>query len=1012
MHADEAAVGDVPAHYFVQWTPDTPTLSPPADLSEQWMQQQLDTLQLQLNAVDSRCPISAALCRVCSSEKKKKKKKKKIHVFVCRLTRMIRESYGSFVEAMHEIRLLEQTATSTGVTATNARVHLRAVQGDLIAPGLQLLCAVRRGRRCGAAVALLERVAEQRTLLEEARAALRDERFGDCLRVAATVEAQHKQQQTACKAEQLMAAEAVQLREEASAALRRGEGYLCRVTREDQWSADAFAKYYSALLGAGDDMATVAARLSVVHRTLLRLADKAILHGLQAHVEKEKSHPAAAGVAQPTPVASSSSSTLGGQQKLDRMKELFNAIDPASYLAECRRCCNHVLWAMRLQCLITQYFAANSPPEHATCMTLRNRIWAELSRRVNAGFASKAVYGLSYLQLIEWYRLGMTMAAAGQDFGKDTSVEAKMQKSLNGVLARWARSTHAKNLTHLRELLCAEPWSSSSEVAPARNGVKDAVMFVFDPLVHSVSLVKWINPLSAVSQGESAGAKEDDEDEEEPSALRTDFVEEDDDDDEPAGAGSGADAKNDNNNNNNIVSSKASHNRRPSGTDLKRLRKSGAASGKDDDGAADDVPDASSKNVACESGQFAISCFRQYHALMEHLPSMTLILSRSTQSLWRYYVLTVWQFFVEQSNNINVSSKVEVSDGLAAVLEESRKMCLSDVEGASQGSNPFEGGVSLLADLFGESVIASRSNSAAAVQREESSSKLRGSAVKDPNDVDYKVPRAVLNPMSAAEMDAAQTVFGMQARCVATETLQSVQGSVLSMRDAALQRLQGQLGLPRMTAFFDTEVSMLHELTDIVFDRCTTAIVAPVELARAILQCPLWCDAADSLGAPAQPSLSGGAAVLTASQPPYLQDLLKRTRQFAAFVRRANLGRSTVSSLWSYFVSCAMSGLLSGYAAVKRCDDFGRSQMLLHLTTFADECGRHTSMRPLPMLERVRSYLQAFFEKEHVMENWIAQFHYQYDEPALVNLLNVAHPKISRKDKTAALAKIKQWKGN
>lgn len=83
--------------------------------------------------------------------------------------------------------------------------------------------------------------------------------------------------------------------------------------------------------------------------------------------------------------------------------------------------------------------------------------------------------------------------------------------------------------------------------------------------------------------------------------------------------------------------------------------------------------------------------------------------------------------------------------------------------------------------------------------------------------------------------------------------------------------------------------------------------------------------------------------------------------------------------------------------------------MRIHCDAFASECERLCPLRPLPMVERVRAYIQAYFEKERVVE-WMNNFHYQYDEASLVALLAVAAPKLGRKERSAALAKIKSWK--
>lgn len=54
-------------------------------------------------------------------------------------------------------------------------------------------------------------------------------------------------------------------------------------------------------------------------------------------------------------------------------------------------------------------------------------------------------------------------------------------------------------------------------------------------------------------------------------------------------------------------------------------------------------------------------------------------------------------------------------------------------------------------------------------------------------------------------------------------------------------------------------------------------------------------------------------------------------------------------------------------------------------------------------------YVNAYFEKDNVMQ-FVDQYHYQYEQHLLVALLNISAVKMSRKDKAAALAKIKDYK--
>ena len=338
----------------------------------------------------------------------------------------------------------------------------------------------------------------------------------------------------------------------------------------------------------------------------------------------------------------------------------------------------------------------------------------------------------------------------------------------------------------------------------------------------------------------------------------------------------------------------------------------------------------------------------------ERLPESALFaVSAALNSLWRYYVSSCWNLFVFQSS----SEAPPTSDALGRLLREARALA----EPLSQGGNSNE---SSLLQLFNSP---DDSNSLPA------SAQVTLRRLAD-GSVDYSCVSPTISPNCQLQGSA-----GLQCRLVAAESLSVVCLAV------SLAPLASSL----------SSLSLAPELRDILLEAAALGVLPPLaDLIRSVAASSLYVD---------QPENS------PQSQPLYLTDLLRRIRLFSSTLRQQGLPAPTLSSLWSYFVAAAMTLLLNTFASVRRCDDRGRNLMRIHCDAFASECERLCPLRPLPMVERVRAYIQAYFEKERVVE-WMNNFHYQYDEASLVALLAVAAPKLGRKERSAALAKIKSWK--
>ncbi len=811
------------------------------------------------------------------------------------LTARIRGSYGAFMGAMQEIRLLEEAASRSAVVAAAARGHLGGLEAQLVGPALRMLRSSQRLARHQQLLAQCASLDGARKRLVAARELLERQQFGECLEALARLSGEDK----SSHAMRALCAEGRAMRDEVVATLKGGEGYLGRLVSTEQWDEGRFLRYMEALQSAGDEFATTSARVQVVHRTLLRNADRNIGGGSEMKVEEMKSH-------------------------------FNNMSSTGEYLEAARLCFLHVSVALRLQVCVSR--AALGKAEQLACASLRPKFWAELCRRVNAVLASKTVYALSVGELLTWHRLAGTVLELGRAYcGEESEQHAKLLKSVLGVLQRYVRHRHSLALARLRIALCDETWETLAVVPHRRQTSLSSSLSgssLYDPAVHNVMLPgpHWRSPfadtpVADVMVRHSNAAMED---EEEDAALRGTHVEE--------------------------------------GDELLFREKTPQPQPSHSQAAAE------TRLLSCEAGRVCIAVCDEYLMLLEGLPdSSVLSVLRALQSLWRYFVVSVWSFFLDASATTNVS------EGLQRMQQQARSL-LAD-GGAGGGGGGGVGGVGgEILDLFG-----SGEKPAAAVVT------LRK---RDENDVDYVVMAASLSP--GCDLQSGGSVYGMQARCVAAETVWSVSAA---MQRTRLARLAAHPQAKRIEHFYEAELGTAAEIRDILFERCTASVVLASELQRGVAAC-VWSDAEASTQLPA-----------------YLGDLNRRMRQFASHLKKEGMAAGpSAASLWSYFVAGAMSALLNGFAAVKKCDDVGRAQMLTHLNLFAAEVAKLTALRPLPLLERTRSYLNAYFEKEAVMRNFIEQFHYQYDEALLVSLLNCAAPKMSRKDRATALQKIKEWK--
>jgi hypothetical protein len=549
------------------------------------------------------------------------------------------------------------------------------------------------------------------------------------------------------------------------------------------------------------------------------------------------------------------------------MKDYFNKLESGSeYIEATRLCLLFVTGTMRLQSLISQ---SNLPEtEKNICASLKPKFWVELARRVKAVLASKCVYILSIKEIVTWVRLAECVLSLGQSYANDETLHAKLSKSIDAVLTRYIRHIHTQNLTKFRSAMSTETWGLLQSSLLKR--LPTVLPTLFDPLQNAVSLGSWTSPFSDWDKKQTGLAVELPSVEEYDEALLQSHVEEGDE--------------------HLFVS--------PSDSNEKKK-------------------ESEEKLLLCDLGKLLVNLVDQYGELSQILPeNATIALWRAVQSIWRYFVHSIFVFFVE--------GQINTSDGLARMLKQAKGTIDMNTQPEKES----------LLDLF-------QSNDS-----NQSQSKSNGAVVtlrkRDEHDVDYQVLPTTLS--ASCDLVSSSSVFGMQARLVAAETIFSVSKALLQLRPQLVNRLHSSPHLKRVAHFFDVELLLANEIRDVLFETTTLSVVKSSDIIRGIQNCSLWLN-------------NDQTANIS-----YLTDLCKRSRLFASHLKKEGLSTgATASSLWSYYVSGAMNALLNGFGSVRKCDDMGRGHMLKHLEMFAAEVAKLTSLRPLPLLERVKVRIRRIY---------------------------------------------------
>ena len=198
----------------------------------------------------------------------------------------------------------------------------------------------------------------------------------------------------------------------------------------EQWDEGRFLRYMDALKNAGTDFPS-ATRLQIVHRTLLRNADRNIGGGSELKKEELKKH----------------------------FDEMATAEE---YLEASRLCFFHISVALRLQVLVSR--AGLSKDEQLACAGKRPALWGELCRRINAVLISKALFLLTMPQFVIWHRMVSSILEIGKAYTEDEKLHAKQSNNFKTVVLRFLRQRHAHVMAKMRSLLCSESWEFLSVV--------------------------------------------------------------------------------------------------------------------------------------------------------------------------------------------------------------------------------------------------------------------------------------------------------------------------------------------------------------------------------------------------------------------------------------------------------------------------------------------------------------------------------------------------------------------
>jgi len=124
---------------------------------------------------------------------------------------------------------------------------------------------------------------------------------------------------------------------------------------------------------------------------------------------------------------------------------------------------------------------------------------------------------------------------------------------------------------------------------------------------------------------------------------------------------------------------------------------------------------------------------------------------------------------------------------------------------------------------------------------------------------------------------------------------------------------------------------------------------------------------------------------------PYVEYLLNELTNFGKRLLRETKNTGSLSPhvldyLWEIVITHAMEQLVEGYARVKKCTNEGRTIMSLDLQILQNGLGKLTTLRPIPHVHYVDSYIKAYFAVD-ILE-WCKQ-HPEYSLKQWLSIVNV-----------------------
>ena len=114
---------------------------------------------------------------------------------------------------------------------------------------------------------------------------------------------------------------------------------------------------------------------------------------------------------------------------------------------------------------------------------------------------------------------------------------------------------------------------------------------------------------------------------------------------------------------------------------------------------------------------------------------------------------------------------------------------------------------------------------------------------------------------------------------------------------------------------------------------------------------------------------------IASEQSMYCDILVKKFELFGILVDGIeNMPKSVYMTLWDLGIKNAMEILVHGYSKVKKCNNEGRSLMLLDLQHFVGKLENISPIMPIPNRERAENYIRAFYLNEHDFEEFAIKY--------------------------------------